>query len=133
MGARKRLSAEFKKKERKMITLTKLNNCSSSPRKMRLIADMIRGKNIDKALLILKYTKKQAAIKIEKLVLSAISNWKNNNLSNIQDENIRLFIKEIKVDGGISLKRLRTAPQGRGNRIRKRSNHVTVIIDKIKK
>lgn len=129
MGARKRLAAQIVKKDKINIIYSKLNNCSSSPRKMRLICNIIRGKRIDKALFILKYSKQQVSEKLEKLLLSAISNWQQRNkFLNIETEN--LFIKRIKVDCGTSLKRMRPAPQGRGHRIRKRSNHVTIIIDK---
>lgn len=129
MGARKRLSSQVFKKDKTNIVCSKLNNCSSSPRKMRLVSNIIRGQTIDKALFILKYSKKQASEKLEKLLLSAISNWQQKNkLLDIEQQN--LFIKEIKVDCGTSLKRMRPAPQGRGHRIRKRSNHITIIIDK---
>lgn len=129
MGARKRLTSKIFKQDKKSIVCSKLNNCSSSPRKMRLISNILRGQKIDQALFILKYSKQAAADKLEKLLLSAISNWQNKNqLLDIEQQN--LFIREIKVDCGRALKRMRPAPQGRGHRIRKRSNHVTIIIDK---
>lgn len=106
----------------------KLQNCPTSPRKMRLVVDLIRGENVEKALYILKYTNKEAAIRVEKLLLSAIKNWESKNEGKRVEDNA-LFVKEISVGGGRQLKRLRPAPQGRGYRIRKRSNHVTLIVD----
>jgi large subunit ribosomal protein L22 len=128
MGARKKIMADAMKAERKASAFAKLNNCPTSPRKMRLVADMIRGVEIDKALSMLKYSNKEAASRVEKLLRSAIANWeaKNEGLS-LEESN--LFVKEISVDGGRFLKRLRPAPQGRGYRIRKRSNHVTLVLD----
>jgi len=128
MGARKKLRADAMKAERKTIAFAKLNDCPTSPRKMRLVADLVRGVDVDKALAILKFTNKDAALRLEKLLLSAIANWqaKNEGLR-IEDSNV--FVKEIKVDGARMLKRLRPAPQGRGFRIRKRSNHVTLVLD----
>ncbi|MGI4897455.1 MAG: 50S ribosomal protein L22 [Janthinobacterium lividum] len=105
----------------------KLQNCPTSPRKMRLVVDLIRGENVEKALYILKYTNKEAAIRVEKLLLSAIKNWELKNEGK-RVEDSTLFVKEIFVGGGRQLKRLRPAPQGRGYRIRKRSNHVTLIV-----
>lgn len=129
MGSRKRLAAQLRKDNVKLQVSSKLHNCPSSPRKMRLVVDMIRGEKIDKALFILKYSKKQASKMLEKLLLSTISNWQNKNTSeDIEDSD--LFIKEIRVDNGKSLKRLKPAPQGRGHRIKKRSNHITIIVDK---
>jgi large subunit ribosomal protein L22 len=105
-----------------------LKNVPSSPRKMRLVAGLVRGQNVTKALALLKFEANGGAEKIEKLLLSALSNWQQKNEeARIEDSN--LYIKEIKVDEGKMLKRLRPAPQGRGHRIRKRSNHVTLIID----
>ena len=127
MGNRKRQSAQAKNEVKKSLSLAILKNCPTSPRKMRLVADQIRGKSIDKALSILKFSPKEASKKLEKLVLSAISNWQSKN-ENEDIEKANLFINEIKVDGGRMLKRLRPAPQGRAHRIRKRSNHVTVIL-----
>ena len=113
-----------------MEALAKLNNVPSSPRKMRLVADMIRGVKVDKALALLKFDSKHCSRKKEKLLLSAISNWENKNEEN-SVEDAELVIKTITVDGGKMLKRLRPAPQGRAHRIRKRSNHVTLVIDEI--
>ncbi len=111
-----------------MEAIAKLNNCPTSPRKMRLVVDLIRGERVEKALYILKYTNKEAAIRVEKLLLSAIKNWEAKNEGQRPEDSI-LFVKTIMVDGGRQLKRLRPAPQGRGYRIRKRSNHVTLIVD----
>ena len=109
-------------------SLAKLQNCPTSPRKMRLVVDLIRGENVEKALYILKYTNKEAAIRVEKLLLSAIKNWEAKN-EDKRVEDSGLYVKEISVGGGRQLKRLRPAPQGRGYRIRKRSNHVTLVVD----
>lgn len=106
----------------------KLLNCPTSPRKMRLVVDLIRGEKVEKALYILKYTNKEAAIRVEKLLLSAIKNWEAGN-DGKRVEDSELYVKEVSVGGGRQLKRLRPAPQGRGFRIRKRSNHVTLIVD----
>ena len=126
MGSRKRNSAEKIKDAKKDLAFAKLNNCPTSPRKMRLVADQIRGEDISNALSILKFSPKEASRRLEKLLVSAISNWQSKN----EDANIdlaQLFVKEITVDGGSMLKRIRTAPQGRAHRIRKRSNHVTLL------
>ena len=119
--------AERLKAERANMAFAKLNNCPTSPRKMRLVADQIRGSEIEKALAILRFSPKEASKRLEKLLLSAIANWqaKNEDL-NIEDAD--LFVKEITVDSGRMLKRLRPAPQGRAHRIRKRSNHVTLVL-----
>ena len=109
-------------------SVAKLQDCPTSPRKMRLVVDLIRGENVEKALYILKYTNKEAAIRVEKLLLSAIKNWEAKNEGK-RVEDSGLFVKEVSVGGGRQLKRLRPAPQGRGFRIRKRSNHVTLIVD----
>ncbi|RVU02113.1 50S ribosomal protein L22 [Mucilaginibacter limnophilus] len=109
-------------------SVAKLQDCPTSPRKMRLVVDLIRGENVEKALSILKFTNKEAAIRVEKLLLSAIKNWEAKNEGKRVEE-AGLFVKEIQVGGGRQLKRLRPAPQGRGYRIRKRSNHVTLIVD----
>ena len=127
MGARKRNKAKELKKVNQNLAFAKLNNCPTSPRKMRLVADQLRGKKIDKALSILKFSQKQPSTRLEKLLLSAINNWQQKN-PDADLENQDLFIKEIKVDGAGMLKRLRPAPQGRAHRIRKRSNHVTMIL-----
>ena len=127
MGVRKRQMAERIKAEKKELAFAKLNNCPTSPRKMRLVADLIRGKQIEMALAILRFNPKEASRKLEKLLLSAIANWEaKNEEGNIEDAD--LFIKEIRVDSGTMLKRLRPAPQGRAHRIRKRSNHVTMVL-----
>jgi large subunit ribosomal protein L22 len=109
-------------------SIAKLQNCPTSPRKMRLVVDLIRGVNVEKALYILKFTNKEAAIRVEKLLLSAIKNWEAKN-EDKRVEDSALFVKEVSVGGGKMQKRLRPAPQGRGYRIRKRSNHVTLIVD----
>ena len=106
------------------IASAKLRNCPTSPRKMRLVADQIRGVDVNKALVLLKHSPKEASIRLEKLVLSAISNWQLK----YSDDNSELIIKKIFVDSGRMLKRMQPAPQGRAHRIRKRSNHVTVIV-----
>jgi large subunit ribosomal protein L22 len=127
MGVRKRERAEQVKEAKKSIAFAKLNNCPTSPRKMRLMADLVRGENVDKALNILKFSSKESSRRLEKLLLSAVANWQaKNEDASIEDAN--LFVQEIRVDGGSMLKRLRTAPQGRAHRIRKRSNHVTVVL-----
>jgi len=111
-----------------MEAVAKLNNVPTSPRKMRLVADLIRGERVNKALNILKFEPKQGASRLEKLLLSAISNWQQGN-EDVDLEDADLYIKEIYVDSGKMLKRLRPAPQGRAHRIRKRSNHVTLVLD----
>ena len=108
----------------------RLNNCPTSPRKMRLVVDLIRGEKVEHALYILKNTNKEAAIRVEKLLLSAINNWEAKNEGKSVEES-GLYVKEVSVDAGRMLKRLRPAPQGRGYRIRKRSNHVTIIVDSL--
>ncbi|GHE66021.1 50S ribosomal protein L22 [Roseivirga thermotolerans] len=110
-----------------MEAVAKLNNVPTSPRKMRMVADLIRGERVNKALNILKYEPKEGAARLEKLLLSAISNWQSKN-EDARLEDADLYIKEIRVDGGRILKRLRPAPQGRAHRIRKRSNHVTIVV-----
>ena len=109
-------------------SIAKLQDCPTSPRKMRLVVDLIRGEKVEKALYILKYTNKEAAIRVEKLLLSAIKNWEAKNEGK-RVEDSGLYVKEISVGGGRQLKRLRPAPQGRGYRIRKRSNHVHLVVD----
>ena len=127
MGLRKRQSAEKIKEAKKQIAFAKLNNCPTSPRKMRIVADSVRGKKVEMALTILKFSQKEASNKLEKLLMSAISNWQaKNEDSDVEEAN--LFVKEIRVDSAGMLKRLRPAPQGRAHRIRKRSNHVTLIL-----
>ena len=127
MGNRKRISAQVRAENKKEIASARLNDCPTSPRKMRLVADLVRGVDVTKALSILKYSKKEASNKLEKLLMSAIANWQvKNEGADIEEAN--LFVKEIFVDGGRMLKRLQPAPQGRAHRVRKRSNHVTVIL-----
>ena len=128
MGARKRLSAEARKAEIKSVSFAKLNNCPTSPRKMRLVADMVRGKRVDLALNMLRFSTKEAAGRLETLLMSALSNWQAKNEA-VRIEDQELIVKEVFVDSGRQLKRLRPAPQGRGHRIRKRSNHITLIVD----
>lgn len=127
MGVRKKEMADRIKAEKKQLAFAKLNNCPTSPRKMRLVADLVRGEKVERALQILRFSQKEASRRLEKLLLSAIANWQAKN----EDESIEdaeLFVKEIRVDGGSMLKRLRPAPQGRAHRIRKRSNHVTIVV-----
>ncbi len=128
MGLRKHLRAEKLREEKKTQYFASLRNCPTSPRKMRLVADMIRGKEVNKALGILRYSKQDASDRLEKLLLSAIANWQSKN-EGVRIEDSNLYVKSINVDGGRSLKRLRPAPQGRAYRIRKRSNHVTIFVD----
>ncbi|MDU8885913.1 50S ribosomal protein L22 [Yeosuana sp. MJ-SS3] len=127
MGSRKKQMADAIKEEKKHIAFAKLNNCPTSPRKMRLVADLVRGEKVEKALNILKFNNKEASGRLEKLLLSAIANWQSKN-EDADVESAELFVKEIRVDGGSMLKRLRPAPQGRAHRIRKRSNHVTLVV-----
>ena len=127
MGVRKRERATQLKEAKKDVAFATLNNCPTSPRKMRLVADLVRGMEVGKALAILKFSSKEASRRLEKLLLSAIANWQAKN-EDADVENAALYISEIRVDGGSMLKRLRPAPQGRAHRIRKRSNHVTVVL-----
>jgi ribosomal protein L22, bacterial type len=129
MGVRKREAADQRKEEQKHIAFAKLTNVPSSPRKMRLVADLVRGKEVFRALGILKFSNKEAAARLEKLVRSAIANWEAKNER--KAESGELYISTIFVNPAPMLKRLRPAPQGRGYRIRKRSNHVTVVLDTI--
>ena len=127
MGVRKKQMAERIKAEKQKVAFAKLNNCPTSPRKMRLVADLIRGEKVEKALAILRFNSKEASRKLEKLLLSALANWQaKNEEGNLEDAD--LVVAEIRVDGGAMLKRLRPAPQGRAHRIRKRSNHVTLVL-----
>jgi large subunit ribosomal protein L22 len=128
MGARKRLTAESRKEEKKQIAIAKLNNCPTSPRKMALVADMIRGMEVEKAWYLLKHSPKDASRRMEKLLKSAINNWEQKTEKTFEAGS-GLVVKHVTVDSGRQLKRLRPAPQGRGYRIRKRSNHVTIILD----
>lgn len=114
-----------------MEAIARLNNVPTSPRKMRLVADMIRGESVNKALNILKFESKVGGAKLEKLLLSAVANWQAKN-EELKLEEADLYIKEVKVDSGRILKRLRPAPQGRAHRIRKRSNHVTMVVDNLR-
>ena len=127
MGNRKRQTAQAIKEAKKSLAFAKLNNCPTSPRKMRLVADLVRGEEVNKALAILKFNSKEASRRIEKLLLSALANWESKN-EDADVEQANLFVKEIRVDSAGMLKRLRPAPQGRAHRIRKRSNHVTLIL-----
>jgi large subunit ribosomal protein L22 len=127
MGARKRISAEKRKEARKTDYFAKLNEVPSSPRKMRLVADMIRGMEAFKALGVLKFSNKEASAKVEKLLKSAIANWEAKNER--KAESGELYVTSINVDSAGMLKRMRPAPQGRGYRVRKRSNHVTLCVD----
>lgn len=127
MGVRKKQMAERIKEEKKQLAFAKLNDCPTSPRKMRLVADLVRGQEVEKALAILRFSTKEASRRLEKLLLSAIANWQAKN-EDADIEDAGLIVHEIRVDGGRSLKRLRPAPQGRAHRIRKRSNHVTLVL-----
>lgn len=127
MGARKRISADARKEANKSLHFAKLNDVPTSPRKMRLMADLIRGMEVNKALSVLKFSSKEASGRLEKLLKSAIANWEAK--SEQKADNVELYVSKVFVDSATMLKRLRTAPQGRGYRVRKRSNHVTVFVD----
>lgn len=128
MGSRKRIAADATKEARKRVAFAKLNNCPTSPRKMRLAAGLVRGMEVEKALHILKHSPMQASARLHKLLLSAIANWQaKNEGSRIEDAH--LYVKEVAVDSARMLKRIQTAPQGRAYRVRKRSNHVTIVVD----
>jgi len=127
MGARKRISAEDRKESQKSMYFAKLRNVPTSPRKMRLVADMIRGMEAFRALGVLKFSNKEAAARVEKLLRSAISNWEQKNER--KAETGELYVTTVSVDSSTTLKRMRPAPQGRGYRVRKRSNHVTLFVD----
>ena len=130
MGARKRNRANKLKEERQNKYFAVLRNCPTSPRKMRLVTDMIKGIEVNKALDMLKFSKKEASRSVEKLLLSAIANWQTKNEgSRVEESN--LFIKEAFVDQSRTLKRIQPAPQGRAHRIKKRSNHVTIVLDSL--
>lgn len=129
MGARKRNRAEAAKEAKKSVSFATLKNCPTSPRKMRLVADMIRGEEVSRAMALLQFSPKEASGRLEKLLRSAIANWETKNDGERPEDN-NLVVSEVKVDSARMLKRLRPAPQGRGHRIRKRSNHVTLIVDK---
>ncbi|MDR2886633.1 MAG: 50S ribosomal protein L22 [Bacteroidales bacterium] len=128
MGKRKKNSAIKRKEVVKSTCQAALRNCPTSPRKMRLVTQMISGMDVKRALDVLKFSSQEASRRMEKLLLSAIANWQSKN-EGARIEESNLFVKLVHVDGGRSLKRLRTAPQGRGYRIRKRSNHVTLVLD----
>lgn len=128
MGARKRIAAEARKETNKTLYFAKLNNVPTSPRKMRLVADMIRGMEVNKALGVLKFSTKEASNRMEKLLRSAISNWEQKTAQKAETGD--LYVSAVHVDSARMLKRLRPAPQGRGYRVRKRSNHVTLYVDK---
>jgi large subunit ribosomal protein L22 len=132
MGARKRNTAEQRKEAAKNRYQAILRNCPTSPRKMRLVTALINGMEVKKALDVLKFSPQEASRRLEKLLLSAIANWQSKNEgSRVEESN--LFVKKISVDGGRAMKRLQTAPQGRAYRIRKRSNHVTLVLDSMNK
>ncbi|WP_329904569.1 50S ribosomal protein L22 [Porphyromonas pogonae] len=131
MGARKQNSAEARKEALKTTYFASLRNVPTSPRKMRLVVDMVRGMEVNRALGVLKYSNKEASARVEKLLRSAIANWEQKN--DRKAEEGELFITKIFVDGASTLKRMRPAPQGRGYRIRKRSNHVTLFVDTLTK
>ncbi|MCW0482856.1 50S ribosomal protein L22 [Gaoshiqia sediminis] len=128
MGARKRNKANELKEAKKSQYFAVLKDCPTSPRKMRLVADMVRGMEVNRALDVLKFSSKEASRKVEKLLMSAIANWQAKNEGTRLEES-NLYVKTIAVDSGRILKRLRPAPQGRAHRIRKRSNHVTLCLD----
>ena len=130
MGARKHLMAERLKEAKKSTAIAKLNDVPTSPRKMRLVADTVRGVEVNRALDLLKFSKREASIRLEKLLRSAIANWEAKNQDKSKElDNGNVYVKTIMVDGGRQLKRIRPCPQGRAGRIRKRSNHVTIILD----
>ncbi|MBI3501043.1 MAG: 50S ribosomal protein L22 [Bacteroidetes bacterium] len=129
MGVRKREMAEARKEEKKSTYFAKLNNYPTSPRKMRLLADLIRNRPVEEALNVLRFHRQHASLPLSKLVVSAVKNYEAK--TGLRAEDSALFVKEIRVDSGAMLKRFRPAPQGRAYRIRKRSNHVTVILDTI--
>ena len=130
MSTRKKIAADQRKEDNKLKSFAILRNCPTSPRKMRYVVDMIRGQEVNRALDILKFSNKDAAIRVEKLLKSAIANWQKKNEGERLEDNT-LMVSEVKVDSGRVIKRLRTAPQGRGHRMMKRSNHVTLVIDKM--
>lgn len=132
MGARKRLRAEKIKEEKKNTAFAKLNSVPTSPRKMRLVVDTIRGVEVNKALDLLKFSQKEASRAVEKLLMSAISNWQQKN-DGSRLEDTTLYVKEVFVDQGRTLKRIQPAPQGRAHRVRKRSNHITMVLDTLVK
>ena len=130
MGSRKSIAADKRKEAKKNVAMAILRDCPTSPLKMRIVADTIRGMEINKALGILHFSKKEASVRLEKLLRSAIANWEAKN-EGVRLEDTTLCVKEIAVDGGRMLKRIQPAPQGRAHRIRKRSNHVRIVVDKM--
>ena len=128
MGARKRLRADKRKEENKSIAFAKLNNCSITPRKMRLVADLVRGVEVNKALNILQHDSKDASVSLGKLLRSAVANWEQKNEDKSIEETL-LYVRSIEVGSAGMLKRIQAAPQGRAHRVRKRSNHVTIVVD----
>jgi large subunit ribosomal protein L22 len=131
MGARKRNRAEQRKEDARSRYQAILRNCPTSPRKMRLITDLISGMEVNKALDVLKFSPQEASRRMEKLLLSAIANWQSKN-EGVRVEESKLYVKNVHVDSGRVLKRLQTAPQGRAYRLKKRSNHVTLVLDSMK-
>lgn len=131
MGARKQLRAKQLKAEKGTTAIARLNNSPIAPRKMRLVADLVRGVEVNKALNILQHNSKAASVSLEKLLRSAIANWEQKNEGKSIEEET-LIVRSIQVDGGAMMKRIQAAPQGRAHRIRKRSNHVTIIVDGVK-
>ncbi len=130
MGKRKRQMAEGFKEAKKATAIAKLNDIPTSPRKMRLVADTVRGVEVNHALDLLKFSKKAPSIRLEKLIRSAVANWEAKNPESSKElDNGNVYVKTIMVDEGRTIKRIRPCPQGRAGRIRKRSNHVTVILD----
>jgi len=127
MGARKHIKAEARKEALRSQYFAKLKDCPSSPRKMRYVVDMVRGMEVNRALGVLRFSRKAAAQDVEKLLRSAIANWEIKNDRKVEGD--ELYISKIFVDEGVTMKRMRPAPQGRGYRIRKRSNHVTLFVD----
>jgi large subunit ribosomal protein L22 len=128
MGSRKHNTAEKIKEAKKVTAFAKLNNCPTSPRKMRLVADLVRGVSVENALYILKHSPKEASNRLYKLLLSAVANWQAKHEGQRMEDS-KLFVSEVYVDSARSLKRIQPAPQGRAHRIRKRSNHVTIVVD----
>ena len=128
MGARKRNTADQRKEDARSRYQAILRNCPTSPRKMRLVTDLISGMDVNRALDVLRFSSQEASRRMEKLLLSAIANWQSKN-EGVRVEESNLYVKLVHVDGGRSLKRLQTAPQGRAYRLRKRSNHVTLVLD----
>jgi len=131
MSNRKKIKAEQDKEAKKLKAFAILRNCPTSPRKMRLVVDMVRGKEVNHSLDLLRFSTKEASRKVEKLIMSAVNNWQQKNEGKRIEDN-QLFVREIFVDEGRMLKRVQPAPQGRAHRVRKRSNHVTVVVDTIK-